>query len=263
MPNLKFPPIFEDKLTGIPESDRDMVGRQFSDIRAKELELNPIKGDFDIKHLAKIHEYLFQDSSTHAGVVRGYGMNKGGTPFADSQQMDYLFDRELPFRIETLGFSVNDVNKYIDAMTDLHSTLDLAHPFREGNGRSTRAFMSQLAKEHGYDLDFSKINQKEWIKSCIHSINKAEETLKRPIFEKIVSPSSGRLIELAFKNVLSKDKNLSLSKNDITGLIKSAAESITSLKNNDIKPTVKMIEAIVKKDMKQFKEISRDNDLER
>ena len=84
MPNLKFPPVFEDKLTGILESDRDMVGRQFSDVRAKELELIPIKGDFDIEHLAKIHEYLFQDSSTHAGVVRGYGMNKGGTPFAAS-----------------------------------------------------------------------------------------------------------------------------------------------------------------------------------
>jgi len=68
VPNLKFPPVFEDKLTGIPESDRDTVGRQFSDVRAKELELNPIKGDFDRKHLAKILEHLFQYSSTHAGL---------------------------------------------------------------------------------------------------------------------------------------------------------------------------------------------------
>ena len=188
MPNLKFPPVFEDKLTGIPESDRDTVGRQFSDVRAKELELNPIKGDFDIKHLAKIHEYLFQDSSTHAGVVRGYGMNKGGTPFADSQQMDYLFDKELPTRVETLGFSVTDVNKYIDVMTDLHSTLDLAHPFREGNGRSTRIFMSQLSETHGYTLDFSTVNAQEWVKACIDSINTGHEALKRPLFERIITP---------------------------------------------------------------------------
>ena len=188
MPNLKFPPVFEDKLTGIPESDRDTVGRHFLDVRAKELELNPIKGGFDIKHLSKIHEYLFQDSSTHAGVVRGYSMNKGGTPFADSQQMDYLFNKELPLRVEALGLSVNDVNKYIDAMTDLHSTLDLAHPFREGNGRSTRIFMSQLSEAHGYKLDFSTVNAKEWVKACIDSINTGGETLKRPLFERIITP---------------------------------------------------------------------------
>jgi len=181
-----FPLIFEDKLLDIPEDKRDDVGRMLSDLRADELEQNPIEGNFDIEHLAKIHGFLFKKVSTHAGVVRGYGMNKGGTPFAEPSQMDYLFDRELPFRIETLVFSINDIDKYIDVMTDLHSTLDLAHPFREGNGRTTRIFMSQLAKEHGYELDFSKVDQKEWVKACIDSINTGRETLKRPIFERVV-----------------------------------------------------------------------------
>lgn len=189
MPNLKFSPVFEDKLTGILESDCDAIGRQFSDVRAKELELNPIKGDFDIKHLSKIHEYLFQDSSTSAGVVRGYGMNKGGTPFADPTQLPYLLDKELPQRIKALEQSVNNKEKYIDGLVDLHSTLDLAHPFREGNGRSTRIFMSQLSKTHGYMLDFSTVNAKEWVKACIDSINTGREALKRPLFERVISPS--------------------------------------------------------------------------
>ena len=102
--------------------------------------------------------------------------------------MDYLFNRELPLRVETLSFSVNDVNQYTDAMTDLHSTLDLAHPFREGNGRSTRIFISQLSEAHGYNLDFSTVNAKEWVKACIDSINTGGETLKRPLFEKIITP---------------------------------------------------------------------------
>jgi cell filamentation protein len=186
--SYNFPSIFEDKLSNLPESEREIFGRELSDARADELDINPIKGNFDIEHLAKIHEYLFQDSSTHAGVIRGYGMNKGGTPFADSQQVDYLFDRELPLRVETLGFSVKDVNKYIDVMTDLHSTLDLAHPFREGNGRSTRIFMSQLSKTHGYTLDFSTVKAKEWVEACIDSINTGRESLKRPLFERIITP---------------------------------------------------------------------------
>ncbi|BCG66069.1 MAG: hypothetical protein methR_P3945 [Methyloprofundus sp.] len=181
----EFPPVFEDKLTGIPESDRDAVGRQFSDIRAKELDASPINGNFDIEHLTEIHRYLFQDSSTHAGVIRRYGMSKG-TMFAEPAQIPYLFDKELPERITALEQSVNNQEKYLDGLSDLHSTLDLAHPFREGNGRSTRIFMSQLAKEHGYMLDFSTVDPKEWVKSCIYSINKAEETLKRPLFKKIL-----------------------------------------------------------------------------
>ena len=187
-----FPPVFEDKLTGVPESERDTVGRQLSDHRAEELDSNPIRGNFDKEHFSKIHKHLFQDVSTHAGVIRGYGMNKGGIPFAELSQISYLFNKELPERLKALEQSVNNEEKYIDAMTDLHSTLDLAHPFREGNGRSSRAFMSQLAKEHGYDLDFSMINAKEWVKACIDSINTGQEVLKRPLFERVIRPQRSK-----------------------------------------------------------------------
>ncbi len=47
----EFPPVFEDKLTGIPESDRDAVGRQLSDVRAKALEASPRLSKHDIKFL--------------------------------------------------------------------------------------------------------------------------------------------------------------------------------------------------------------------
>ena len=47
-----FPLIFEDKLLDVPEDKRDDAGRMLSDLRADELEQNPIKGDFDIEHLA-------------------------------------------------------------------------------------------------------------------------------------------------------------------------------------------------------------------
>ncbi len=94
-------------------------------------------------------------SHLYAGVVRNYGMNKGSSRFAEPAQLPYLFDKELPQRIKALEQSVNNQEKYIDGLADLHSTLDLAHPFREGNGRSTRIFMSQLSEIHEYTLDFS------------------------------------------------------------------------------------------------------------
>ncbi|MCF6204911.1 MAG: hypothetical protein L3J59_14780 [Methylococcaceae bacterium] len=73
--SFDFPSVFEDKLINLPESKREVFARELSDARGLELDINPIKGNFDIEHLTKIHEYLFQDSSTHAGVVRGYGIS--------------------------------------------------------------------------------------------------------------------------------------------------------------------------------------------
>ena len=182
-----FPPVFEDKLNALPETERDTVGRELSDARSDELAQNPVNGNYDLKHLAAIHKHLFQDVSTHAGVVRGYGMSKGASQFADPAQMAYLFDKELPERIESLRQAAHDKERYTAGMTDLHSTLDLAHPFREGNGRATRAFMSQLAKAQGYALDFSRVKREQWVEACIESINSGRETLKQQLFRQIVT----------------------------------------------------------------------------
>ena len=184
-----FPAVFEDKLHGFSSDDCELVGRIASGNRSDELITSPIEGDYDINHLSRIHEYLFQDVSTYAGVVRDYGISKGLSQFAEISQIAYLFEKELPERIESLTQSVNDEKKYIDGMTDLHSTLDLAHPFRDGNGRATRAFMSQLAKSHGYELDFSQIEREQWVEACIESINTGRETLKRSLFAQIVTPT--------------------------------------------------------------------------
>ena len=183
-----FPAIFEDKLPDLPEEERDKISRSLSEARMRQLTGKPVKGNYDIEHLSNIHKHLFQDVSTHAGSIRDYGMSKGSSQFADSSQMAYLFDKELPERINALNQSLNDRQAYIDAMTDLHSTLDLAHPFREGNGRAARAFMSQLAETHGYQLDFSQVNREQWVKASIDSIDSGGETLKRPLFEPIVVP---------------------------------------------------------------------------
>lgn len=187
-----FLAIFEDKLPDLSEEERDEISRSLSEARMRQLTGKPVKGNYDIEHLSNIHKHLFQDVSTHAGSIRGYGMSKGSSQFADPSQMGYLFDKELPERINALNQSVNDRQAYIDAMTDLHSTLDLAHPFREGNGRGARAFMSQLAETHGYQLDFSQVNREQWVKASIDSIDSGRETLKRPLFEHIVMPTHER-----------------------------------------------------------------------
>lgn len=188
-----FPIEFEDKLSHLPEDEREEVGRIASRHQAERLESSPIKGAFDSKHFATIHECLFKDVSSNAGIIRDYNMRKGSSQFADPLQISYLLEKELPQRVSSLEQVTSDAKKYASAMADLHSTLDLAHPFRDGNGRATRAFMSQLANKHGYELDFTGIERKQWVNSCIDSINTGQETLKAPLFDNIVKPNQDRL----------------------------------------------------------------------
>ncbi len=192
------PQIFEDKLETKSNEEREKISRLASRQRGQELEGTPIKGIYDIEHFVKIHKHLFKDVSTYAGAIRGYPLNKE-VQFSDPSQFQYLFEKELPQRIEALKQSVNDQDKYIDGMTDLHSTLDISHPFREGNGRATRAFMAQLGKEHGYDMDFSKVDKTKWVEASVASIKFGNEELKRPIFAKVISLTPGRVIKPALK----------------------------------------------------------------
>lgn len=46
---------------------------------------------------------------------------------------------------------------FVENIVDLYCTLNILHPFREGNGRTERIFISQLIRFNGYDIDFSDI----------------------------------------------------------------------------------------------------------
>lgn len=187
--NNNFPAVFEDKISSEYSPESEKMGDNLARSRSLELKETPIKGNYTIQHLSKIHKHLFQDVSSVAGVVRNYNMNKGSTEFARAGfQLKDLVKKGLPRRIDALKHSVTSQDDYISAITELHSTLDYAHPFREGNGRSTRELLSQHGKEHGYILDFSKVNKEKWVEASINSIATGKEVLKRPIFANVIGP---------------------------------------------------------------------------
>jgi len=51
-----------------------------------------------------------------------------------------------------------DRTTFIDNLTELLSEINYLHPFREGNGRTQRAFLGQLANDAGYELDWTKLD---------------------------------------------------------------------------------------------------------
>ena len=200
-----FPRAFEDKLnSALSAQAKEKLSRALSQARAVELESNPVAATFDRKHFSEIHRRLFQDVSSHAGVIRDYDLSKDGFGFADQSTMDYILDKELPERLATLDQNVNDLGSYQRGMAELHDSLDEAHPFREGNGRATRVFMGQVAERHGYTLDFNHLDQSRWVKACQDAISN-DNTDKIAIMKDVVQPGKERAIKIAVQEIKKTD----------------------------------------------------------
>ena len=68
-------------------------------------------------------------------------------------------------------------------MTDFYCVTNNLHPFREGNGRTERVFLSQLALNSGYEMDFSKIDTDTLMLATIHAANGVDTHLKESLRE--------------------------------------------------------------------------------
>lgn len=71
-------------------------------------------------------------------------------------------------------------------MVDLYCTLNILHPFREGNGRTERIFISQLIRFNGYDIDFSDIDTDYLMFATIQSAQGITDNLVNLFKENII-----------------------------------------------------------------------------
>ena len=120
--------------------------------------LNKLKaGTF--KTLQTIHKQLFMDIYDFAGKVRSVNIAKGGFRFVPAM---YLLDALI--QIERMPQSTFDeiIEKYVE--------MNVAHPFREGNGRSTRIWLDLiLKKELQLVIDWSKVNKEDYLSAMERS----------------------------------------------------------------------------------------------
>lgn len=113
-----------------------------------------------IKGLQQIHAYLFGGLYDFAGQIRTVNISKGGFQFAMAQ-----FLPETLQKIEAMPEAdfENIVEKYIE--------MNIAHPFREGNGRTTRIWLDLILKKQlKLCIDWSKINKRDYLSAMEQSI---------------------------------------------------------------------------------------------
>ena len=126
--------------------------------------------------LQAIHKYLFEDIYDFAGKLRTVNLAKGNFRFAP-----LMYLKAALANIDKMPQSTFDeiIEKYVE--------MNIAHPFREGNGRTQRVFLAQLAQHAGYQLDFSCIDPDELMVATIWSAQ-GVDTMLRQLFREMLSP---------------------------------------------------------------------------
>jgi len=147
---------------GITDQDQlDEYEGDFTAIRLLELTQNPVEGSFDLAHLCKIHQYLFQDVYEWAGEVRTVDIIRGDSRFCNVRHIQ-SYSNTVFSALAAEKYLVNlEPKVFANRLAHYLSEINAIHPFREGNGRVQRLFISQLAKQTGYSLDYSALDQAE------------------------------------------------------------------------------------------------------
>lgn len=173
--------LLENKLNITDQIELAKAEEKISKQKAKQLfdskDIEKIEiGTF--KGLAFIHAYLFDDIYQFAGKIREVNIAKGGFRFAPLMYLEPSLKH-----IDAMPQSNFDeiVEKYVE--------MNIAHPFREGNGRATRIWLDLiLKKEIRQVIDWNAVDKDEYLSSMQRSVVKDIEIkvlLKQALTNKI------------------------------------------------------------------------------
>lgn len=146
----------ENKLRITEAAELAHVEERLSKKRALELFESGVLDELDAgttDALMQIHAALFQDVYEFAGKLREVNIAKGNFRFAPLMYLEVSLKH-----VETMPQSTFDeiIEKYVE--------MNIAHPFREGNGRSTRIWLDLiLKKELGLVVDWSKVDKDDYL----------------------------------------------------------------------------------------------------
>ena len=142
--------------------------RDLANLRMRELFEKPIQGKFDLRHLCEIHQYLFQDVYDWAGKIRTVDTAKGNLfcrYFAIEAEAERIFG-ELRQEKYLWGLPVAEFGRRLAYYL---AEINALHPFREGNGRTQREFVRQLALLNSYFLSYAGISKEQMVAASVAS----------------------------------------------------------------------------------------------
>lgn len=143
--------------------------KSFARIKDIEYDSSTVTGEFDVKHLQKIHAYIFQDSpELLPGQFRHDTENWFKRRQLESEKIQYsvpylrgkLISKNLEQILKLKKNVLQELNPedFCKFFANFYAQLDFTHPFIEGNSRTLRTFTKIFAKEIGYTINWNTSN---------------------------------------------------------------------------------------------------------
>lgn len=176
--------VLKNKLSITDQAKLEASETVVSASKIASLEEHPVPGNFDLDHLCAIHHEIFGDIYDWAGHIRTVNISKGATQFAMVDViMSYATSIFGPLHRENLLRGLSDA-KYATRLAHYYSEVNLLHPFREGNGRTQRAFFTLLALQDGKRIAWDKLDAEA---NTVASI-KAHQTMDESDLVELLRP---------------------------------------------------------------------------
>lgn len=182
--------VLKNKLNILDPNALNDAEREITAMKILFFKKNIIKGNFDFKHLKKIHFSIFSDIYSWAGQLRTVDISKGNIfcrsmylascaedIFGKLRNDKYLLKFEKSEISHKLAYYLGEIN--------------VLHPFREGNGRTQRLFSEYLAGINGFNLNFSSVTEHDMIEASALAFSGNYSKMNK-IFDEITEPISYR-----------------------------------------------------------------------
>ena len=128
--------------------------------RIYDLIRSPIPGAYDLAHLRAFHRQIFQDLYDWAGELRTVSIGRGRL-FSLPQHLEADAGELFGWLARAEHLRGRDRAAFVDDLTELYADLNALHPFRDGNGRTQRAFLGQLAVDAGHPIHWAAMDPAE------------------------------------------------------------------------------------------------------
>lgn len=154
--------------------------------RLIDLERRRLPGRYDLAHLQAFHRYIFGDLYDWAGELRVVSIAKGEVFCLPQHLRSYaagVFGRLAA--ADWLRGLPRD--RFITGLAEFLADVNALHPFREGNGRTQRAFFSQLAHDAGHHIEWIRMDPDENIAASLAG-HRGELGPMRTMLSQLVDP---------------------------------------------------------------------------
>jgi cell filamentation protein len=138
-------------------------------VRITQLGLTAVDGDYDLTHLQAFHRFIFRDIYDWAGELRTVEIARTHM-FARARFLEQAASDVFSAIAEDRLLRGLERGEFVAGAAHHLAEINALHPFREGNGRAQRAFLSQLARDAGYRIGWARMDPKENIAASAASL---------------------------------------------------------------------------------------------